>query len=310
MKANTSRDIIGRYFNTLAGIMMASWAFRIAHFNANSDQDAETYLQFGATPQFKEWLGNRSVKDVDPTSITIGNVKYEATLRDFADNFKFDKTGQLMTRVNGFAKRGVTHWGKLVTDLLRLGDSTAGADGANFFSAAHHGSQNNLLTASDNALLNVATATNPTAAEMANVIGAVVAIMQGWVDDQDEPMNEDAQKFLVMVPPNMGFAAQQVVTKSVLAGGVDNPLLDTQYEINVQVNARLNQSGEKDDFYVFRLDGDTKPIILQEQSPLQLSSKAEGSDYYHDTDKWEFGAKATRGVGFFNWENAAKVTLS
>lgn len=310
MNALTSRAIQGMFFNALISVMGASWAMAVSHYNGNSDQNSEQYAQLGATPQFNEWIGGRNVKTLDPKTLTIANVKYEATLADYADNFKYDKTGQMRNKVNGFARRSVTHWAKLLTAALRLGTSTAGADGQTFFSANHHGSQNNLLTASDNSLLNVAAPTNPTAVEMANVIGACIAIMQGWVDDADEPLNEEAAKFLIVVPPNMGFVAQQAATKASFTGGADNPIFDANFEVEIAVNARLNASGEDDDFYIFRTDGDTRAAVLQEQEGIKLSSKAEGSDFEHDTDMWEFGAKAVRGVGLYNWENAAKVTLS
>jgi phage major head subunit gpT-like protein len=313
LKANTSKGIIGRYFNKLNAIQAASWAFLVAHFNGNSNASSETYTQTSPTPQFNPWVGMRNVKEIDPFDLIVLNEKYEATLRDYADNFKYDKTGQMDARINGFATRSVTHWAKLLTALLKLGTSTTGADGANFFGNGHHASQNNALTTSDDSRLTVVSATNPTAVEFANVVGAVIAIMQGWVDTENEPLNEDASEFLVVVPPGMGFAAQQAVMKSVISdsnGAKDNPLIDGDMTIQVAVNARLNAAGDDDDFYVFRTDGDTKAAILQELGGLSLSAKAEGSDFEHDTDMWEFGAKVNRGVGLFNWENAAKVTLT
>lgn len=307
---HTSKGIIGSFYNTLAGIQAASWAFLVSHYNPNSDQSSEEYLQTDPTPQFQPWQGMRDVKDVDPFSLTISNVKYEATLRDFADNFMYDKTGQLQNRISGFARRSVTHWGKLLTDAIKLGETSTGADGAAFFSAAHHSSQNNLLTASDNSLLNVATPANPTAVEMADVIGAVISIMRGWTDTEDEPLNEEAESFHVMLPSNMGWAGSQAAGKSIISdsnGAKDNPLLGSGLNLTIGTNARLTSTTE---LYVARVDGDTKPCILQERGGLKLSAKAEGSEYEHDTDKWEFGAKTVRGVGLYNWENMAKVTLS
>lgn len=310
MGPNTSKGIIGRFFNTLGLIQMASWAFMISHYNPNSDADSEEYLQSGMTPQFAPWIGNRDVKDIDFNSLIINNVKYQNALRDFADNFRYDKTGQLQPRINGFAQRSVTHWGKLLTDLLKLGESTAGADGQNFFSAAHHNSQRNLLAAAHIPKLAVVDKTAPTPVEMSTAILHVITYMLQYVDDQDEPLNETAKKFLVMVPPTLHAPSLQATTKAVLAGAQDNPIIDSGYTVELVMNARLSAAGDQDDFYVFRTDGDTKPCLLQERGGLKLSAKAEDSEYEHDTDMWEFGAKAVRGVGLFNWENAAKATLS
>lgn len=310
LSQHSSNSIKGMFYNRLTAIMMASWAFTVSHYNPNSDQSSEEYLQTGPTPQFSPWTGMRDVKGLDPYTLTIPNVKYQAALRDLADNFRYDKTGQLANRVSGFARRAVTHWAKLTTDAIKLGASTPGADGENFFSAAHYASQNNALTASDDSRLNVAVAANPTAVEMADAIGAVIAIMQSWLDTEGEPLNEEASAFSVMVPASMAFAAHQAVTSAVVSdsnGAKNNPLIDGKFTINVVTNARLTTNTV---FYVFRTDGDTKAIILQERGGLKLSAKAEGSEYEHDTDMWEFGAKAVRGVGLYNWENCAKVTLS
>lgn len=310
LSAHSSNAIKGMFFNTLSGLAMASWAFVVSHYNDNSDQSSEEYLQTGPTPQFSPWAGMRDVKNLDPYTLTIPNVKYQAALTDPADNFKYDKTGQLQSRVNGFAKRSLTHWGKLLTDAIKLGEATPGADGEAFFGATHYGSQNNLLTVGDDTRLAVVLSTNPTAVEMADAIGGVIAIMRSWLDTEDEPLNEDAAAFHVMVPSTMDFAARQAVQKAVLSdssGAKDNPLMDAQTTITVGSNPRLTEDNV---FYVNRVDGDTKASILQERGGLKLTAKAEGSDYEHDTDNWEFGAKAVRGVGLYNWENCAKVTLS
>lgn len=313
LKVNTSREIIGRFYEQLEGVSKASWVFDIAHYNPNSDQNSESYAQAGMTPSFTQWLGGRDVKDIDFDELIVINDRYQAALRDYVDNFRYDKTGQLDARIGEFAGRSVTHWAKLVTALMQGGTSTTGIDGAAFFSASHHDSQNNNLTASDNTLFNIATANNPTTVEFVDCIGAAIQEMYGWVDEEDEPLNEDAMKFRIVVPTNMSRVANAAVQNSVISGSggaQTNTLLNANYQVDVSVNPRLRAAGDDTRFYVFRTDGSSKAVILQERGGVQMTSKAEGSDFEHDEDMWEFGAKAVRGTGLFNWHKAARVTLS
>ncbi|MEP3478003.1 MAG: Mu-like prophage major head subunit gpT family protein [Fuerstiella sp.] len=310
LSAHSSRSIIGMFYNKLNAISAMSWAFMVAHYNPNSDQTSEEYLQTSETPQFQPWVGMRDVKGLDEYSITVPNVKYQAALREQGDFFRYDKTGQLMDRIGGFAKRSVTFWGKLATQAIQLGTSSLGTDGEIFFSADHYDGQRNILTANEESELAVVNPLKPTSVEMADAFGTVITYMQGYVDTQDEPLSEDATSFHIMVPQNMSWAAQQAISKAVISdssGAKDNPLIGSNFNITVSVNPRLPRNAE---FYVFRTDGDTKALMLQERGGLKLSAKAEGSEYEHDTDMWEFGAKTVRGVGLYNWENAAKATLS
>jgi len=123
-------------------------------------------------------------------------------------------------------------------------------------------------------------------------------------------MNEDAEKFLVVCPINHARAARLAVQKELLASGstaITNPLKDSGFMIDVVPTPRLTAT---DTFYVFREDGDLPAVILQEKQPgLELTAKAEGSDYEHDHDMWQFGGKSNRAAGLFGWQSAIKVTL-
>jgi len=313
LKPNTSREIIGRFFERLEGMAKASWVFDIAHYNPNSDQNSELYTQLADSPAFKQWLGGRDVKDLDGNELAVINERYQASIRDFVDNWRYDKTGQLDARLSEFSGRSITHWAKLVTSLLQSGTTLAGIDGAAFFGNGHYAGQNNNLTATDNALFNVATANNPTTVEFEAAVGAAIEQMLGWVDEEDEPVNEDAMQFRIVVPKNFIRVSQAATQNEVISdssGAQTNTLANSDWSVKVSPNARLRASGDDTRFYIFRTDGSSKAAILQERGGLKMTAKAEGSDFEHDHDMWEFGAKAVRGTGLFNWHKAARVTLS
>lgn len=313
LKPFTSREIIGRYYEKLEGLAKTAWVFLIAHYNPNSDQNSELYTQLDNAPAFKEWLGGRDVKDLDSNELAVVNARYQSAIRDWVDNWRYDKTGQLDARLREFSGRSITHWAKLVTALLQAGTTLTGIDGAAFFGNGHVGSQNNNLTASDNSLLNVAAPTNPTPVEFEAVLGAIIQEMYGFVDEEDEPVNEDAMEFVAVVPVNMmrsGMAATSNLVLSDSGGAQTNTLLTSDFKVTVVPNPRLRASGDDTRLYVFRADGSSKAVVLQERGGVSMTAKAEGSDFEHDTDMWEFGSKAVRGTGLFNWHKAARATLS
>lgn len=313
-QALTSRAIIGQFFLLLETTAMAAWAMRVAHVNFDSDQKSEEYLLSSMSPAMRRWVGGRDAKRLLTEAITLINEKFETTLVDARENWQYDKTGQLNQRLQDLVTRTQTHWNKLCSELLVAGNSTLTYDNQNFFSTSHSfglsGTQKNLLVAGDVPALNVTAPAAPTAAEMADAIYGVVNWFYTLKDDQGEPINEAAERFMVVVPTNMAAAARTAATKAILtntAGSLDNPILGSGFTISVVPNPRLTAT---DIFYILREDGSLKPFILQQRGPVRLTAKAEGSDFEHDTDQWEFGASAERTAGLFGWQSAMRAQLS
>lgn len=311
--ALSSRAIIGRFFMLIEAAVMQAWAMKIAHFN-DTDQSSEEYVLSSMTPAMRRWIGGRDAKRLLTQAVTLTNEKFETTLVDKRDNFQYDKTDQLNQRINDLVNRAVTHWNKLATEALVAGTSTLCYDGQYFFDTDHSfgnsGTLKNLLTASEVSELNVGTAAAPTAAELASAILGMINYFQNYKDDQGEPIHEEAKEFLVMVPPNMGAQAMTAKTKALITNGstlVDNPLIGQDFSLSIQTNPRLTETTK---LYCFRTDSSLKPLILQQRGTYRMTSKAEGSDFEHDTDQWEFGVSAERACGLFSWEVAQKATLS
>lgn len=312
----SSREVIGRIYQALEGARLAGWLSLIAWMNSDTDKESESYAMTSMAPAMRAWVDSRKARGLRVNEATVLNSLFEATIDLPRDYFRRDKTGQLMLRVGELASRAVTHWNSLATNLIVNGASSQIYDGANFFSASHSegdsGTQKNLLTAAEYPVLNVGTPAAPTPAEMADAILAVVNHFYGYLDDQGEPVNEDASEFLVMVPVNLAPAARAAVASNMLNdgnGSKDNPLKSqTDFKVSVATNPRLALGGV--DFYAFRTDAASKALILQEEYATEASAKAEGSEYEHDTNHWQFGLKASRGAGYGLWNQAIKATLS
>jgi phage major head subunit gpT-like protein len=312
-KKLSSVGIIGMILSFLTVTPKTPWAFEISHQNLNAMEDSVEYATASATPQMRRWIGGRDAKKLFVQSITLKSEPFEATLVDFVKNWVYDKSGLLSKRLQNFVGRSITHWDKLATEALELGTSSLTYDGAAFFSASHStgksGTIKNLVVAADIAELAVVSTTAVTTAEAADIIYALLAHFQTFKDDQGEPIHEDLDSIMVMVPAKLHKVFSQAATAKIITdtvGSRDNPLLNSGITVRVVANVRLTSNVA---IYAFALNGDPA-LILQQQGDVKPSSKAEGSDFEHDTDQWEFGIKADRTAGLFCWQAAIKATIS
>lgn len=309
----TSRAVIGMFFEELEQATGMSWIDRISMY-IPSDQESETYAWLGQVPQMREWIAGRLAKGLSENSITISNKKFEATLDILVDWIRRDKSGQVRMRIGELVDRAVGHWASLLTPLIENGESTACYDGQYFFDTDHEegdsGTQNNDITIDISALpVNQhGSTTRPSPEEMELAILQAIEQMLGFVDNEGEPLNELAQNFLVMVPTTYMQATRAAISNPVLTSGRTNTIANmNDFNIVPAVNARLSWT---DKLAVFRTDARTAPFIRQEEEPISISAKAEGSEYEHDNDRHQYGVKATRNVGYGMWQQAVLAQLT
>ncbi len=300
----TSRAIVGEIYNRLnAGD--ESWVLRYA-MKITSKQAIETYGWLGMVPMMREWIGGRDPKKLREFTWAIANKDYEGTLEILVSELRRDASGQLLIRIAEFARRALSHPAKLMTQKIVDGPSTACYDGQYFFDTDHSeglsGSQDNDKTSA------AANGTTPTTQEMRDAILGLIAAILSFKDDQGEPMNENARTFEVMVPIVYWAAALSAVGLPVLGGGEVNLLANLDgFTIRVVPNARLPWT---DKFAVFRTDGETKPFILQEEVPLNVSAIAEGSELEFTHKKHWYGIDWAGNLDFGFWQHAGLHTFT
>lgn len=311
LSALGSRAIIGEFYNRLAQDLGIPWVNGTSMLFP-SDQASEIYEQLGQIPVMQEWVGGRDAKMLELLGkITIINKHYESTLQVLLSEIRRDKTGQVQVRLNDQVTRAQAHWAKLLTDLIKTGQTVAGQDGQFFFDTDH--TEGNNTTNQDNDLTtNITTAAAPTAVEMKTAIFDMIAKIIGYLDNENEPMNENASEFLVMVPVNMMAAATAAIKAPIItdsSGSQTNVLANiVNFTINMAVNSRLTTT---DEFYVFRTDGNgTKALIRQEETPLIVTRLAEGSDEEFKNKRHLYGIDTWRNVGFGMWQHACLQTFT
>ena len=304
----SSRAIIGEFYNRLEQNIGTEWLDGVSML-FQSNQESETYNWIGMSPAMREWIGGRHAKGFRENGITIINKEYEATLEVLVKELRRDKTGQILVRVRELADRTNAHWAKLLSTLIINGETTNAYDAQFFFDTDHSegssGTQDNDITS------NVTTTTAPTAAEMELAVLAAVQQILGFKDDQGEPMNEGASKFLVMVPvPFMASAAAALKNPVIVdgSGSRTNTIVNIGgFSFTLATNARLTWTTK---FAVFRTDGQTKPFIRQEETPVEIAAIAEGSELEFNEKKHHYGVSADRNVGYGYWQHACLVTLT
>lgn len=304
----SSRAIIGEFYNMLEQNTGAAWVPGVsAMFDSN--QESETYAWLGMAPAMREWVGGRQSKGFRENGITIVNKKFEATLEVLLDEIRRDKTGQVMLRVRELATRTNAHWAKLLSTLIIAGESAVCYDGQFFFDTDHNegdsGAQSNDIT------FDAAVTTAPTAAEAESAVLKAVEAMMAFKDDQGEPMNEEANQFLVMVPVPFMSAFAAALKNPVIVdanGSRTNTIVNVGgFNFELAVNPRLTWTTK---FALYRTDGQTKPFIRQEEEGVTVSAVAEGSELEFNEDMHRYGVKAIRNVGYGYWQHAVLTTLT
>ncbi len=309
----TSRAIRGMYFARLEANPALAVIGQISN-EFSSDQASETYNFLGQTPAMRAWVGERQAKGFRGDGITILNTHYEATVEVRKADIRRDKTPQTRARMAELADRGQTHWMSLLSTLIANGPSEVCYDGQFFFDTDHSegdsGTQDNDITVDISAQPSqvAGTTTAPSKEEMQWAILKAISQIISFVDDRNEPMNEGARDFLVLVPIGLWPAALAAVSPMVnsgMAASVD-PTGLSKFNVSIELDAR---SAWTDSFSVFRTDSPMKAFIRQKETDIEFAAKAEGSEFEFDNAAWQFGIDAWRGAGYGYWQRACYVTM-
>jgi hypothetical protein len=309
----SSRAIIGMYYARLEANPGLAWVNDASNI-FNSDQGSETYAFLGMSPAMREWIGGRQAKGLRANNLTIVNRHFEGTLEIAKKDARRDKTGQIVVRVNEFADQAQLHWASLLSQLLLDGPTTVCYDGQYFFDTDHQEgdspTQSNSISVDISALpaLVHGSVTAPSTEEMQQAILAGIAQILSLKDDRNQPMNESAQAFTVIVPVGLFLVAAAAVSTIATAALQQNlnPNLIAGLIVRVQMNPRLTWT---DKFTVMRTDSPIKGLIRQQETEVEIKAKAEGSEYEFDNDAWQFGIDSWRNVGYGYWQRACLVTM-
>ncbi|CAE7161651.1 unnamed protein product [Symbiodinium microadriaticum] len=297
---------MAEYTLALETMQSVSWLDKITNL-FESDQEEEEYAWLGMPPAFREWLGERLAKKLRDDGITIKNLEFESTIEILVKHLRRANGDKLRARIREHVQRAFTHWASLTTQVILDGATTTAYDGQYYFDTDHvvgdSGTQSNKIDV-DISTLPVTTAGSTTAPSPAAILQAIIQGIDAicsFNDDQGEPMNEMAEKFLVMVPNSLYAPARTGIT---MPRGTDIEEQVSDKDIELVRNTRLGAWTDK--FAVFRTDGEIKPIIRQQEVGVEVSAVAEGSEYEFFNKKHQYGLYASRNVAPGRWEQACQ----
>jgi phage major head subunit gpT-like protein len=308
-----NRNLKELFRNNYEGAVNAGFASKIGML-IPSDSATETYGWLGAAPALEELLAEAKAQEgMKQFSYTLTNKEYAKAISIAEKDLRRDKLGQLEIRMQEFAAKAAEHWDALVASLIvTVGNSY---DGTTFFSATHAESgsnQVNALTNSHIGDLNVTTATDPTADEMAKIIPQVIGKFHGLTDDKGDPINGSAREFVILCgTANIWGPTLHALKANNLTSGASNPVVSVQadgYRITTILAPRL--ASLTTSFYVFRTDSVVKPFILQEEVPLDFQMTDNNSDEYKKYRRYTTSIYTSRAAGYGRWQSAMKATLS
>ena len=296
-------DAVTPASNTLAAASMA-----IDSKLAAGQSEDLSFL--GSVPALEEWFSERTSHQPIEYDYTIRNRKFSSTIQTPLDWVENDKTGLVQRRINMLRDRVVNWRGRLIADLI---NSVGNAfNGTAFFSSAHSWGDSGTI---DNDLTQAAaTGTAPTPDEAATAIMNAWQQMLGFLDDRGEPVNEGASSFLVIVGSAYASSHFQALNSDNLdlgTGSRDNPVKGLQQAGNTFGLVASPRITDTDAMILCRVDEGWQPFVFQENTDgRKITAKAEGSDFEHDKDAWEFGIKAVGNAGYGLFTSAVRTVYT
>lgn len=317
----SSRSIIGNFYQMLEAGLGSAW-FNGAVWEGTSDQQYEEYRFLDQVPAMRRRGGADKPETLQSKRIVIANDEYESSLIIPTSDLRRDKTGQIMARVGQLADRAISFFDSRLMSLVLSGTATTtyGAcyDGQAFFSTTHSegdsGTLKNIVTSTEVPALNVADAAAPTELEMSQAILNTAMYFFTYKDDKGEPMNGEAREFTVVCNPSIAGASLGGIYNATVAGASGNTTANALYgltqrgwKFNLVPSPRVTTAA---DFYTFRTDGRTKPLIRQQEVGVTMKALGLGSEYETKNDASFYGVRWVGGFGYGQWQHAIKATLS
>ncbi len=111
--------------------------YKMVAMDVPSSTKSNTYGWLGRLPGMREWVGDRVLKNLEKSSYTISNRKFENTVSVYRTDIEDDNLGIYSPMIEELGRGAKEHADKLIFDLLKNGDTTICYDGQYFFDVDH-----------------------------------------------------------------------------------------------------------------------------------------------------------------------------
>ena len=311
MRELTVTGLKARYKLTYESMKAVQDWFRIARKVDSNQPDGETYRAAQGVKGPSERKGENIAHTIPSQGFTIYNRDWDGGLVIPGKDWRWNKTSDTDLKVRQLAQLMAVHPGQLMETLLTAGDSTACADGQNFFATAHpvggSTTQANLFTSASASKLDVTTATWPTSAEWADALLQVATLMMLFKDDQGNEINFGVTDFSVCVPSGLFPSLLKALAQQYLATGESNAAREvSKYRWNPVLLPRWTETDE----FILISNGSSSLIYQELEDPADLNVLGPGTEYYIEKDEVRGIARGCYNCGFDRWQGAAQATFS
>lgn len=303
LKALGTRSIVGAFNKRLEEVTQASWVSQLAMM-IDTNVETETIGFLSDTPMMRERVSGRPAKTLRPYTFSITNKEFSAGIEVKEADWRRDKTGQIAIRARELGARAAQLPQSVISQLII--DNGNAYDGVAMWHATNHITQSGFVV--NNAIqVAAATGTIPTDAEMATAILSGCKQIISFKDDENEPRNEFAKSFTLMVPVDLWPQAQAAIGNEFLAAGQSNTLRTSGLRINLVMNPRLTSSVL---MFLFRDDSDVKALVWQDEVLPAMRSLTEGSEYATINSRFLFLADRTGNGGYGRFDQTCRIEFT
>ncbi|MEM7166028.1 MAG: hypothetical protein AAF581_11210 [Planctomycetota bacterium] len=305
------------------------WIGRIAGKVKKSLSLTEPYIFTGTAPPMGPRTAGDKHDEIKQYPFEIKNGDFSTGCVIPGDLIRRGEREEVMKIANQLPTRSIQHWEKLTLEVLENAANNADdgvtitkahIDGVGFFSEQHPARDDN---PNQSNFTDVAvTGSSPANAEEAGTIWRTgIDNLIQMLDDQGEPMNEDASSFTIVIPYTQKHVFWQSMSKEVILSGgqsVDNPVYQygasEGHSIRLQTSVRMSNSTRFPNLsnaaLIFRDDAPGSAVKRQQEyvRPVRYGS---GSDWSNDNNQaWKYRIEASRAVGLASWMSCYMVTWS
>lgn len=124
-------------FQSAYAAMQAQTQFAKIATTVPSSSKSNTYGWLGQFPKFREWVGDRTIKDMEASAYQILNKSYESTVGVLRTDIDDDNIGVYRPLMSEMGRAAASYPDELIFALLAAGNATACYDGQFFFDTDH-----------------------------------------------------------------------------------------------------------------------------------------------------------------------------
>ncbi len=271
----------------------------------NTTLPVQKYPWLGTVPAMREFIDERRSSGLASYSASIEDKVFESTIAVERKAIEDDQLDVIKLRVRDMASRVAHHRHQMVVEALANGFTATAYDGVSFFNTGR--------TVASQTVSN-----RTTSALDATTLGAAVAAMMVFPDDQGTPLGI-APDTLLVGPKNLWNALELVDSPVVVyKGNAAHTAPSTPYGNVFQGRLRVVASpfltGTFDDYW-FLLDTKrpVKGVILQQRSDVPVEFSALDNSGQSDSaflrDRFYYGVRARYNVGYGLWQTAYGAIL-